>query len=74
MVRNEYIGNSDLPLVSQNHIGQMPGTSPRKCFNVFTPYDLAASTVEILGKLEQSRSGYDLLSPIGSLRARSLGC
>ena len=52
----------DLPLVSQNHIGQFLEQVQEKCPSL-TPRDLAR-TVEILGKLEQSRSGYDLLSQL----------
>jgi hypothetical protein len=60
----------DLPIVSQQHIGQFLEQVQEKC-PTLTARDLAR-TVEILGKLEQSRSGYDLLTQLASCAPEDL--
>ena len=54
----------DLPVVSQNQIGQFLEQVQEKCPSL-SPLDLSR-TVEILAKLEQSRSGYDLLRQLAT--------
>lgn len=54
----------DLPVASQNQIGQFLEQVQEKCPSL-SSHDLSR-TVEILAKLEQSRSGYDLLKQLAS--------
>jgi hypothetical protein len=51
-----------LPSISQRQIGKFIDEVQERCPHV-TPKDLSR-TIEILGKLEQSRSGYDLLKQL----------
>jgi len=59
-----------LPLISQKQIGRFLELVQEKC-PTLTPRDLAR-TVEIWGKLEQSRSGYDLLKQLVSCAPEDL--
>ncbi len=60
----------DLSRVSQNHIGQFLEQVQEACPSL-TSRDLAR-TVQILGNLEQSRSGYDLLRQLAQCAPEDL--
>lgn len=59
-----------LPPLSQKQIGRFIDEVQEKCPRV-TPKDLS-STIEILSKLEQSRSGYDLLKQLAACSSEDL--
>lgn len=52
----------DLPLISKHQVAKFVDEVQEKCPNL-SPRDLSR-TVEIYGKLEQARSGYDLLAQL----------
>jgi hypothetical protein len=60
----------ELPQVSRNQIGQFLEQVQERCPSL-TARDLA-KTVEIWGKLEQSRSGYDLLTQLAACAPEDL--
>jgi hypothetical protein len=60
----------DLPQISRNQIGRFLEQIQEKCPNL-TARDLGR-TVEIWGKLEQSRTGYDLLGRLASCAPEDL--
>jgi hypothetical protein len=55
---------NELPSISQNTIGEFIDEVQEKCPNI-SDRDLTR-TVEVLAKLEQSRSGYDLLTQLAA--------
>lgn len=59
-----------LPRLSQRQIGQFIDEVQEKCPHV-SPKDLSR-TIEILGKLEQGRSGYDLLKQLAACSSEDL--
>jgi hypothetical protein len=60
----------DLPSISRNQIGMFLDEIQEKCPGL-TPRDLSR-TVEIWAKLEQSRSGYDLLRQLAACQPEDL--
>jgi hypothetical protein len=67
--QNRYL-IKQLPPMSQKQIGQFIDEVQEKCPHV-TPKDLSR-TIEILGKLEQGRSGYDLLRQLAACSPEDL--
>jgi hypothetical protein len=67
--QNRYL-IKQLPPISQRQIGQFIDQVQDRCAHL-TPKDLFR-TIEILGKLEQGRSGYDLLRQLAACSAEDL--
>jgi hypothetical protein len=67
--QNRYL-IKQLPPISQRHIGHFIDQVQERCAHL-TPKDLFR-TIEIFGKLEQGRSGYDLLRQLAACSAEDL--